>query len=799
MRRRLTNLFSLLAALTLLLGIVPAGRASAAPDLSISVQAGLDNKTKMGEGAQLFITVENKGSLFTGDLILDTASGQSSGVGQAIPVTVGEGEKQTVSMVVDSLEDPQTYTGSPAKKNIFLFENGWRNGKEVAHSGTQMVSSASYPPETLFIAGLGENIDRLSSLKDIQLKGSQGMELLNLSKPDGPPLPDTAAGWEAADIIAADRYPIADLTADQQQAMLDWVNGGGTLLLSGSDNPAAEAGIFREDLPLDLGAAEQLPPAIFGDKFKEPIPGYKAAAAEDAVILLEKDGIILAAAKQLGNGMIVQTSFTFGSDAYRSSIGVKKFWPALLDKRSLLIPQRPVSSYYNSPADDLAWSVGENNEVFPSFKVSTPLLFGFILIYMILIIPLLYVILKRKDRREHAWWIIPAAAVLVSVVIFAYGAKDRLGKSQLQHSAVYEVQPDGRLTGYYVESLLTDKSGDFSFSLQKPSSVFVSSSVDGLFGSGQPAHERAVVEKGPAAETLSFRKLGFWNVATFYGKTEMADTGKFDAQLTVADGRLTGTITNSFPFAMEDVMVLSGTKKIELGTVQAGETLTVRKEVKASVLGPRISGQSGFSIQQPAGQDDLIAMRKEGLLEFSSLHMNNSPKPLLAGTARAQLMDVSLDGRKAESSALSVILQPVDIRSVLSGTVKVDSDLMDMEMVSSTGQSAELLDDMTKDYMFYEKDYTQTWRLPADFLKDVAGWSKLDLLGADMQAYGVSILNTESGEYEPLEGKSTLTVEPADPYVSKEGAVTVKLEISDQRMGEPVHPPELRLTGEAVK
>ncbi len=127
--------------------------------------------------------------------------------------------------------------------------------------------------------------------------------------------------------------------------------------------------------------------------------------------------------------------------------------------------------YYNDPMESLRWTIGNSNELFPSFKVSAPLLFGVIIIYIIIIIPVLYFILKRKDKREHAWWIIPSISVAVSVFIFAYGARDRIGQAQLQQTSVFDVEEDGRLTGYFVESILTNKAGDFVFTAPKETTM----------------------------------------------------------------------------------------------------------------------------------------------------------------------------------------------------------------------------------------------------------------------------------------------------------------------------------------
>ncbi len=70
--------------------------------------------------------------------------------------------------------------------------------------------------------------------------------------------PKEEAGWGAADFIVIDEYPIADLSASQQEALLDWVRSGGILVIGGTDNSNAEAGIFADYLPLQLKGTTEM-------------------------------------------------------------------------------------------------------------------------------------------------------------------------------------------------------------------------------------------------------------------------------------------------------------------------------------------------------------------------------------------------------------------------------------------------------------------------------------------------------------------------------------------------------------
>ena len=169
----------------------------------------------------------------------------------------------------------------------------------------------------------------------------------------------------------------------------------------------------------------------------------------------------------------------------------------------------------------LSIPIGNANELFPSFKVSAPLILGIIIFYMILIIPVLYFILKRKDKREYTWWIIPAIAVVTSIAIFAYGAKDRIGRAQIQHTAMLNVAQDGSLTGYYAESLLTNKSGNFHIYSTSRRLRYLHQCVDDnhIRFFVIPAHKRTMLEKDAAGSTVTSSRCRLLGCCDIYGQT----------------------------------------------------------------------------------------------------------------------------------------------------------------------------------------------------------------------------------------------------------------------------------------
>ena len=355
-------------------------------------------------------------------------------------------------------------------------------------------------------------------------------QIISASKMGEPNFPEEAAGWGAADFIIIDEYPLADVSEKKQNALLGWVRAGGILIIGGSDNVKAETGVFSDHLPLMLNGSSNVDPEVLNKwagttGFEGTIPSYLSELNSGALSLLEVEGNVLVAYSKLGQGQIVQTAFSVGDDPIAKMVGMPAFWGKLFDMTGQ--SNQWGQNHHDSPSNAIVHTVASTNELFPQFKVSTPLIFGIIIFYIILIIPVLYFILKRKDKREYAWWIIPSIAILASIAIFAYGAKDRIGRAQIQQSAILNVEQDGSLSGFYAESILSNKSGDFVFTAPAETTLSASLPNNDPFGSYQGTiHKQSIIEKDAAGSTMHLRNIGYWNVGTVYGETRVEKQGK---------------------------------------------------------------------------------------------------------------------------------------------------------------------------------------------------------------------------------------------------------------------------------
>ncbi|WP_318615977.1 hypothetical protein [Sporosarcina sp. YIM B06819] len=784
--------------------LLPTATALAAPELTVKVSAGLDGQAKEGKGAPVTLTIENTGTAFSGDVVVDMNYTYSMGTGEAFPLEIGAGETKTVSFVIQRMSDNRGMSSMSNTKTIFFYQDGWEKGKEIEHNGSQHITATLQSKNNKLSVQFTDNIDRLTALKKVNYSNI----LVDAAKIAATKFPEEVAGWGAANFIIIDEYPLADLSAKQQQALLGWVRDGGIMIFGGSDNSQAEAGLFADYLPLQLHGKTEMNTAALNTwaatkGFEGLIAAYETELLPHATILFEDEHNVLAAYKRLGEGLVIQTAFSVGDEPLATMEGMPAFWKLLFEtaERANYV-SAGTNPYEDDPMDTIISSIGNVNELFPSFKVSAPLILGIIICYMIVIIPVLYMILKKKDKREYTWWIIPAIALLTSIAIFAYGAKDRIGRAQIQHTAVLNVAHDESLTGYYAESLLTNKSGDFTFTAPTGTTLFTSSRRDDFFVSSTtiPIHNRVMLEKDPAGSTLQLLNEGFWDVATVYGQTTVEQLGTYASQLKIEDKKLTGTITNGFPFALTDVAIWSGSQLHPIGDLGPGQTVQVDKILQTNTLLPKRMMVNSYMNPQATNGDDLTQMRKDGIFEFAGRHMNKTAKPAIVGYTDTQIVPIELAKGKPAISSLTMIVQPIEVDVVFQDTLKVEPEMMTMSMMSERTQLEPQKMGLSGDeYFFNEPAYLQTWQLPEELNHQNLTWTSLEVSQIDQQLYEVSILNSQTGVYEQQDASQFTLTDRLGDYITADGEMVLRLLLKNVQNAGTGRAPELKLNGEVAK
>ena len=776
--------------------ILPMEQASAAATLDVQAKVGIAGKAKYQSAVPLQVTVKNNGADFSGDMAINAFNSYQAASALVVPIDIAAGEEKTFTLYLDSLAD---YGYSDA--DLFAFYEGdIEKGKKVAYKGTKRLQANFLEANSTFVYTLTDKSDRLSAyLRLSQFAPSTSVEVFNLNQLKDYTLPEVAQGFAMANIIAVDEIAIADLSPKQQEALLKWVQDGGTLLLGGAEQINETAGVFKDYLPLSLSqqttsvSADSLTKLSGGGIFTQAIPVYTATENKGSIPVLKDNNIILAAKKQVGSGEVVQTTFSLGDQPLASMDGYAALTAKMLDFQTM---SQRTQMQGQSTMDQLSYELGSINELFPSFEVSVSYMLIVIILYILVIGPLLYFVLKKMDKREHAWWVIPAISVVLSIALFIFGAKDRIVQPQVQQSAFFKVNEDSSVNGYYVESILTNRSGDFVVNADNNTSALAFRNNYNLTGTAGSLHESSYIKEHANGSTLTLRDLSYWSVQSFGGKTAAQNIGKMDVDITLKDEKLSGTVKNNFPFALKDVTVISGTKEVKLGDIEPNATLKVDQEMKTTVL-QKPSNFNNYNYDYPKKKEEVDPLRIDRMKSQALLLVENEKQPVITAWAEQAIVGVELD-TSVKMSPISYFVQPFDGKVEMSGpfTMKRNNFSYNLSPQSSNAYF-DKIDEQLNTWYMQDGLYELSIEMPDNFMSFVQSLNELTISNKDVKRMQLSIWNNTTSAYEPLVDTKQVFTKDITQYFNDKGELLLEIKFGPDQTGEQTKLPEIELKGVA--
>lgn len=789
-------------------------------NLEISITYGIEGKVQMGKGFPVTVKVSNKGDTVSGDLVFFSNPNYESVGNIVVPVEIPKGEATSIQVSLPGFSDNYFYSGPNNQRQslVKFYENGWENGKEVELDGNTTKRPLIFPEQRLIIGVLSETPDSLNSLKTARYR-SQPIEFINVSKDD---LASESKGLEVFDVLMISNYQISNLSDQQIDALRDWVTSGGHIMFE--SNPLLEQHVgFNELILIEVEDQKSFSELHFLSSEKsEDLPNFDnveistGKLKENVEIVFADHSIPMVVNKDYGLGEITQFAFNIGSETLSKWDGYSTFWTEVLQKTV----DKDMNGQQTYANEELSYRLGNIVETYPSSFIPVKTLVILFVIYLILIIPGLYFFLRKIDKREISWIIIPVVAIISSLAIFIVGAKDRIGGSQINNVSILSIDDKGYASGYGAFSLLTNSGGNYPITI-KPNE-FLAFPLYRYNGYDNPDISAVpMVEKGLNQTRISFSNVEYWSIRSAMGEINSIETGKLEADLWVENNKLKGTVTNNLLFDVDDAYLLSGSKAYPLGSVKAGETINVKsgidtKNVQNIIGAPRSSvaksaipgfyNQNNYGgLTEPDSREKLVEWKKFGLLDsimYFDIQPNSQKKPLLAAFTSEPITEISLEDKNLkEIHSLSVVTQGVDVelRSLSGSEFKLDQNAIIPEISIVSGSQSFIHHNGLSygdNFVVVEQgEYQLTYQLPVEMGLNNIKINTMKLRHRTTEDTKYSIYNTNKEDFVPLADSQTTFKEDANDYISEDGKVVVKFEksgISDSEITIPT----LELEGE---
>ncbi len=292
-----------------------------------SVELGFDKVYKRERWAPLQVVVTSRNEDFNGEIRVEVrnifSDEQIQTYATPLSLTRTDRQRRTIHIFLPGVSSQLTI-------------------KLVSHAGQVQVPQELTPelPKSLadlMILALTPSRDLLSRWDGKRID-DKGKGHAFVAYTDFKKLPVHWKGYDSVDFFVIRGVSLVErrISKRQQQALLDWIQRGGTLLVSGGADLRQLHGSFLETfLPVELGnlrRATQLPESMrrFGFAADLPFDLIEFKSKPGMVGLAVGEDQIYIAKRFLGGGQIISLGFDYNAPPFSYSPGAEAFWKWML-------------------------------------------------------------------------------------------------------------------------------------------------------------------------------------------------------------------------------------------------------------------------------------------------------------------------------------------------------------------------------------------------------------------------------------------------------------------------------------
>ena len=402
-------------------------------DLSLSMTVGYDGLYKNEYWVPVQVTAANNGPAIEGyvEILVRQSGGQ-----EAIPF------RSPISLPTQSNKRLTLYIKIPAAASNLTMQLYQDDRTLVAEVESGSISRVTQ--NSLLYGVLSSDGGEFTFLERISGSHSDAsVALLTLDD-----LPETAVAWNSLDILIFNDTDTSQLTTNQRTALEAWLNNGGQLIVTGGANWQKTAAELADLLPVTINSSQTVDdlPGLrqrIGIAFRDPGPYVVATSSlRSGEIIFRQDDLPLLARQSVGRGSV----YFLALDPLLAPLldwdGSEVIW-------SVIAGRAPNTNNWGlGPQNSYAATTAVSS--LPSLTLPSILqLLAFLLIYTVVVGPLNYWILKRRNSLERAWITIPALVLIFIAITYFTGFQVRGNDTIINEMSVVYSQSDGEQANVY--------------------------------------------------------------------------------------------------------------------------------------------------------------------------------------------------------------------------------------------------------------------------------------------------------------------------------------------------------------
>lgn len=541
----------------------------------IKVSYGIQGKYRAMKYIPVTVEVNSLERDFIGEIEVRVASsnmGTYDAYSKEVSLTKGEISKVTIPVKV--LENS-------SKMTVNIVENG-----KVLSQKKTLISNGRVTETNLFTGVLTDDATSLGYIGNVKFDSSRGFEgTIENVYLDENIIGENNLNIDGLDAIIINNYNMSNLKKEQYDAINSWINKGGTLILGAGANESKTIGSIDKDfLQVKSNGVKEENLTLVEDNLKLITSNLEVKYAKIKNGTSEKP---LVYSIEKGRGEILITTFDLGLEPLISSKDASKFLSLILTDAANGIFDKNMNGGYMGQgyyrARELMQSIPINEIVGTKSLI---VVFG---LYALIIGVVLYIVLKKLNKRDLTWIAIPAISIVFALVIYFMGSSTRVNDVILNQNNIVSVDKDGKGLAKGYIGIGTKYKEDVI--IEKPEDVTMNYITQDTHYYGNPEEEikdrlRVKTTYKGNNSYFTFADSDALDMKTFevIGKEQVIP--KIDSNFNLSDGNLNGAVKNNLDKNINKLILVAGQNVWDLGELPKGE--------EKAIEGAATSGGAGL-------------------------------------------------------------------------------------------------------------------------------------------------------------------------------------------------------------
>lgn len=536
----------------------------------LDLQMGFDNSYIVEKVTPMTATLTNNGEAFQGEFQVKVYTYENTDSGF-----------QKYALYSQKLELPE---GATKQVSMELGLNTVRRFMEVSlvDEGGNVVFQKHVPvdalsPETVAVGVLSEQPAQVQYLAGMNLSEKTSVFFL-----DRDTFPKSQSVMENFAVLIIDDFDTATLGDAQKKALKNWVDNGGLLVLgTGVQAQKVLSGLDFVDVSLNGTQSVSGISAPDGTALSLSAPLTVAGiSAEKASVKWEANGTPLTSLMPYGGGYVLLNHFALSLAPFANM------------PQQTAVLKGLCSGLYDAEGENAGAEITNQLRYaansFPSVTGnSIVVIFLAVGIYIVLAGPVMYLVLKKKDRRELGWITIPVLSVVFFGVVFLLAGRSTYHNGMISTKAIVEME-EGSSVGETQIAMAMKVPGNGDVTLESELPISVQPQLDNGWhdGNGKAEEIDYKVTTGDGTNIVFYDNMA-WET-NFVGASATLELGGSVTSNVAFDGeKVVGTVTNGTSVNFMDAYLKLDYVYIPLGELPAGETMEVSYDLSTENINDR--------------------------------------------------------------------------------------------------------------------------------------------------------------------------------------------------------------------